>query len=59
MKAFLLAAMPAAPMRAIHFAAFVLALAYLLTPDCCLYGRHAHGFGMAAFGPICRASVNQ
>ena len=27
-----------------------------LVPDCCLNGRHAAGFGMELFGPICHAS---
>ena len=37
-------------------AAFVLALAALALPDCCLAGRHAVGFGMEIFAPICHAA---
>jgi hypothetical protein len=36
-------------------AAFVLALAALALPDCCLTGRHAIGFGMEIFAPMCHA----
>jgi len=34
----------------------VLALAALSLPDCCLTGRHAVGFGMEIFAPICSAA---
>lgn len=51
-----LAAAP--PARALHFAVFALALAYLLTPDCCLNGHHGLGFGMFALGPICHAAAD-
>ena len=44
-----------APPRAALWAAAALALALMVLPDCCLTGRHIHGFGMVAFGPICRA----
>jgi len=45
----------AASPRLAYLAALSLALVCLLAPDCCLYGRHAHGLGMYAFGPVCRA----
>jgi hypothetical protein len=37
-------------------ATFLLALAALALPDCCLTGRHAVGFGMGSFAPICHAA---
>ena len=45
----------AAPQAAL-WTAFLLALAALTLPDCCLTGRHTAGVGMAAFAPICRAA---
>ncbi len=45
----------AAPSLAV-WTALALAFATLLVPDCCLNGRHAAGFGMELFGPICHAS---
>ena len=36
--------------------ALALAFALMVLPDCCLTGSHAFGFGMGAFGPICRAT---
>jgi len=53
MTAALYAAEPRRP--AFLFAGF-LVLAMLLLPDCCLSGRHAFGFSMAFYGPICRAA---
>ncbi len=35
--------------------ALAFVLAGLTLPDCCLNGHHAAGFGMEAFGVICRA----
>jgi hypothetical protein len=37
-------------------AAFLLALAALALPDCCLTGRHAVGFDMGILAPICHAA---
>jgi len=37
--------------------ALALAFALMVLPDCCLTGSHAFGFGMGAFGPICRATL--
>jgi hypothetical protein len=45
----------AAP-RAALWTAIALMLGALFMPDCCLAGRHAAGFGMEAFGPICAAA---
>jgi hypothetical protein len=45
----------AAP-RAALWTAIALMLGALFLPDCCLDGRHAAGFGMEAFGPICAAA---
>ena len=44
------------PSRWIALGALLIALGVLLTPDCCLNGRHAQGFGMDYFGPICHAT---
>ena len=45
----------AAPGAAL-WTALALAFAALVLPDCCLNGRHAAGFGMEAFAPICHAA---
>lgn len=55
MTALAVPACAARPRGAIWFA-LTLAFAALILPDCCLNGSHAFGFGMGAFGPICRAS---
>ena len=47
--------MIAAPRRLAFWTALTLALGVMVLPDCCLTGRHAHGVGMSAYGPICRA----
>jgi hypothetical protein len=36
--------------------ALAITFAVLVTPDCCLNGRHSAGFGMEVFGLICHAS---
>ncbi len=42
--------------RPVHLAAFAFVFFAIAAPDCCITGHHAAGFGMEAFGSICRAA---